>query len=927
MDDDNTRAKKLFSQNLGLEKELRNLLKKKNPLDKDLITLRETLRDNYEKIIFLDYDLATSKEVEQSLWKVAFYKVIEEFRVQIRKCVSASEVRHQRHNSTEVTKRELDKLATAFRIFLDNATKFYTDFLKKFQSHHNLNLDKPAPEDDKRYLTIHRTLIFLGDLARYRRELYSNNNDWTAAAKYYRHASRLIPSYGNPHNQLAVLSIYADDEFQAVYHYFRSLAVTHPFLTARDNLIVLFEKNRQRLLEDAHPLSKKNRNSHFSSVHSSSLKKVLAKFVRLHGILFSKTSLETFEGLKSSTISEFETLLNQQSESVQLTDDLLMQLFVINMFGVSNVSWAFGGQQAQYADVSLRSELMQKAVTLAIDTFLVVAQYSYKTADLKYLKSTSLFLEWLKYNTHSIRSSDFGPSHWKAARECLAAFLNFISPLFNDFLQLGYDPEHAECSGRRPLPEEAELQGFVPLSEAFSHLNFSHEALSDVMPVPSSTLKAPDLMNQIKSASRESSKSTFPEYQECIARRMNKIRTFGLIAANTQVTDLPNERLLYKKDDLFVTKLDEVGTEEHPSTTESRATMNEVPATYDVDINTKSTFQSLSTTEVVEKTSSEKFKPSDKPVQILKSPLTKSEPSTEIENEINIATTNDADVEDEVILFKPMNNGNTKASTDTSRKVAAVHDKEPTKKRDETLLYVEQKSVSTNIGQHPIGSERPSPSSNVASNSVAVSSLAQLEANQSASTTVGVYGPPHYSPFFSPSTDLSSLLNASTPQVDSHYTSKNSQMTLNPSTVPNLIVQPPQNSSFFSNDRTHTTTSLPFISSAGFPSIWTQTTSSQQFLSSIPPGLIQQQHTPSSLPIAPPPGFDDSRNRLEIGSAPFLLNTQPIYSPFVLPGFQQLPVTQQQDIQQQLLQLQQLQRRQEQQQKAVTLQTSNPFVT
>jgi hypothetical protein len=85
MDDDNTRAKKLFSQNLGLEKELRNLLKKKNPLDKDLITLRETLRDNYEKIIFLDYDLATSKEVEQSLWKVAFYKVIEEFRVQIRK--------------------------------------------------------------------------------------------------------------------------------------------------------------------------------------------------------------------------------------------------------------------------------------------------------------------------------------------------------------------------------------------------------------------------------------------------------------------------------------------------------------------------------------------------------------------------------------------------------------------------------------------------------------------------------------------------------------------------------------------------------------------------------------------------------------------------------------------------------------------------
>jgi hypothetical protein len=43
-----------------------------------------SLRDHYEKIIFLDYHFATSKEIEQSLWKVAFYKVIEEFRLRIR---------------------------------------------------------------------------------------------------------------------------------------------------------------------------------------------------------------------------------------------------------------------------------------------------------------------------------------------------------------------------------------------------------------------------------------------------------------------------------------------------------------------------------------------------------------------------------------------------------------------------------------------------------------------------------------------------------------------------------------------------------------------------------------------------------------------------------------------------------------------------
>lgn len=42
--------------------------------------------------------------------------------------------------------------------------------------------------------------------------------------------------------QLAVLATYVGDELLAVYRYFRSLAVESPFLTARDNLIILFEK-------------------------------------------------------------------------------------------------------------------------------------------------------------------------------------------------------------------------------------------------------------------------------------------------------------------------------------------------------------------------------------------------------------------------------------------------------------------------------------------------------------------------------------------------------------------------------------------------------------------------------------------------------------------------------------------------------------
>lgn len=42
--------------------------------------------------------------------------------------------------------------------------------------------------------------------------------------------------------QLAILASYSGDELVAVYRYFRSLAVDTPFSTARENLIIAFEK-------------------------------------------------------------------------------------------------------------------------------------------------------------------------------------------------------------------------------------------------------------------------------------------------------------------------------------------------------------------------------------------------------------------------------------------------------------------------------------------------------------------------------------------------------------------------------------------------------------------------------------------------------------------------------------------------------------
>lgn len=73
---------------------------------------------------------------------------------------------------------------------------------------------------------------------------------WERAMSYYRQAATVLPSSGNPYNQMAVMSYYTGDELRAVYCYFRSLAVAQPFSTARENLLMLFEKNRTRYISN-----------------------------------------------------------------------------------------------------------------------------------------------------------------------------------------------------------------------------------------------------------------------------------------------------------------------------------------------------------------------------------------------------------------------------------------------------------------------------------------------------------------------------------------------------------------------------------------------------------------------------------------------------------------------------------------------------
>jgi hypothetical protein len=168
-------------------------------------------------------------------------------------------------------RKDLKYLSGAFRLFLSDATSFYLSFIQKLTIHFRLDTSvlevltrevvgqlgavimTPLPgfiaEETKRNATMicHRSLIFLGDLARYK-EIHAERKEkqWAFAKDFYFLALRLLPTNGNPFNQLAVIDTYEGNELGAIEAYFRSLVIQSPFPTASENLALIFVKAKKK---------------------------------------------------------------------------------------------------------------------------------------------------------------------------------------------------------------------------------------------------------------------------------------------------------------------------------------------------------------------------------------------------------------------------------------------------------------------------------------------------------------------------------------------------------------------------------------------------------------------------------------------------------------------------------------------------------
>eukprot|EP01018_Ginkgo_biloba_P025128 Gb_21699 [translate_table: standard] len=544
-------AQQRFNQAIELEKQLRSLIESKGPSGLTVRDLRCKIRESYESIILEDHEFAEGHDVEQALWRL-HYKQIEEFRTRIRKSTAATAAAASTPTipmpgAKNITRNEpIHKVLASFKSFLSEAKGFYHELILKLRAKHGIPQDffstegvhcandqKSAADWKRCQLSCHRCLIYLGDLARYK-ELHGDgdvqNHDWSVAAGYYLKAVSLWPASGNPHNQLAVLATYVGDELLAVYRYFRSLAVETPFVTARDNLILLFEKNRQHytqlssaanetnlqasnasesaktksdttlLIGDGVKLAVKDHKQHNAGEYADSMSEIRksfrVRFVRLNGILFTKTSLETFPEVYAATMHELEQLLSLDDMFLEagLGSELrsgigtgssgaagVVQLVCVLIFTVHNANGTNMVQQPTYAEVLQRSALLQNALTAAFECAGRLMRRCVDSNDVStspFVPAMLVFTEWLACRPEISVGTEVDEKQAHARsffwRQCVT-LLNKLHKSQAPDVSVGLgavDSLGKLNEGGIALWEDYELQGFVPLVPAQMALDY-----------------------------------------------------------------------------------------------------------------------------------------------------------------------------------------------------------------------------------------------------------------------------------------------------------------------------------------------------------------------------------------------------------------------------------------------------------------------
>uniref|UniRef100_A0A8C3TD37 Nonsense-mediated mRNA decay factor n=1 Tax=Chelydra serpentina TaxID=8475 RepID=A0A8C3TD37_CHESE len=273
-------------------------------------TSRQALQDLYQKMLVTDLEYALDKKVEQDLWNHAFKNQI-------------TTLQGQAKNRANPNRSEVQ---ANLSLFLEAASGFYTQLLQELCTVFNVDLpcrvkssqlgiisNKQThtsaivkPQSSSCSYICQHCLVHLGDIARYR-------NQTSQAESYYRHAAQLVPSNGQPYNQLAILASSKGDHLTTIFYYCRSIAVKFPFPAASTNL----QKALSKALESRDEVKTRWGVSDF-----------IKAFIKFHGHVYLSKGLEKLSPLRERLEEQFKRLLFQKA----LNSQQLVHITVINLF-------------------------------------------------------------------------------------------------------------------------------------------------------------------------------------------------------------------------------------------------------------------------------------------------------------------------------------------------------------------------------------------------------------------------------------------------------------------------------------------------------------------------------------------------------------------------------------------------------------------
>eukprot|EP01083_Nonionella_stella_P075952 206735_1 len=402
-----SRENKIWKECTLLQVEMKKLLNtNNNPFRKEIADLRSKLRSKY--LYLLEEHSAFSfkdKDVLVNLWKFVFYKQIEFCRKQLRKkAKQESNAERERARLNLITKLTESIIPDAKSVYNALLTKHLAKSLiqpSSVQTFTDLLLTQTQKDLDvesmRTSLVIaHKSLIYIGDLERYKETYLLNGGNYSAAKLSYRLASQLMPTRGNPHNQLAVLhQMQVHCDLSAIYRYVLSLFVIEPFKTAKENLSLLFKKTITLI-------DKKESNAIASSVEACAHWRELQVYViYVLGTIYLQPA--SHHKISHIVLDKISNIVLDEDDKKDNRDDtqsmtIIKHLCIISIFLVTECfNEPFNGYKQAISWTLSLITIMMRALT--------------RNCNLSFLPSITLCCSWLQ-NNFGFVVPDINESPW-----------------------------------------------------------------------------------------------------------------------------------------------------------------------------------------------------------------------------------------------------------------------------------------------------------------------------------------------------------------------------------------------------------------------------------------------------------------------------------------------------------------------------------